>query len=187
MEAMDRTLGAAMKSAAPTPAEAKLTADQESFSEFYAGAREPLYRTLLLTTRSPELAEDAVHEAFARAFADWERVSAHPNPTAWLARVAMNQATSWWRRRRRERPDPPDRPARADDRPVDAELVRVVWELPTRQRQVVALRILLDQSTDETGRVLGIAPGTVTAHLHRALGTLRSRLVEAGIEELANA
>lgn len=184
---MERTLGTQREWATPTAAESELTAHQESFGAFYARARDPLYRTLLVTTRSPELAEDAVHEAFARAFADWERVSAHPNPTAWLARVAMNQATSWWRRRRRERPDPPDRPAPADERPVDAELLRIVWELPKRQRQVVALRILLDQSTEETGRLLGIAEGTVTAHLHRALGTLRSRLVEADMEELTNA
>lgn len=184
---MERTLGAGREWATPAAAESELTADQESFGAFYARTRDPLYRTLLVTTRSPELAEDAVHEAFARAFADWERVSAHPNPTAWLARVAINQARSWWRRRRRERPDPPDRPATADERPVDAALVRMVWELPPRQRQVVALRILLDQSTDVTGRLLGIAPGTVTAHLHRALGTLRSRLVEAGMEELNNA
>lgn len=186
MEALERTLGARPEGGTPA-AESALIAHRESFHALYAAARDSLYRTLLVTTRNPELAEDAVHEAFARALADWERVSAHPNPTAWLARVAMNQATSWWRLRRRERRDPPDRAAVADERPVDAALVRLVWELPRRQREVVALRILLDQNTEVTGRVLGIAPGTVTAHLHRALAQLRSRLTEADIEELTHA
>ena len=43
-----------------------------------------------------------------------------------------------------------------------------------RQRQVVALRIFLDLDTAHTADVLGIAPGTVTAHLARARAALRA-------------
>lgn len=46
--------------------------------------------------------------------------------------------------------------------------------LPQRQRQVVALRIFLDLDTAATADVLGIAEGTVTAHLHRAMTALRA-------------
>jgi len=60
---------------------------------------------------------------------------------------------------------------------VDADVLRAVRELPDRQRMVVALRILLELSTEETAAQLGIAPGTVTAHLHRALSSLRVRLM----------
>lgn len=49
--------------------------------------------------------------------------------------------------------------------------------LPARQRQVVALRLLLDLDTAGTGQVLGIAPGTVQAHLGRAMAALRADLV----------
>jgi DNA-directed RNA polymerase specialized sigma24 family protein len=45
--------------------------------------------------------------------------------------------------------------------------------LPLRQRQVVALRIFLDLDTAQTAQVLGIAPGTVTAHMARATAALR--------------
>jgi len=45
--------------------------------------------------------------------------------------------------------------------------------LPARQREVVALRVLLDLDTETTAEVLGIAPGTVTAHLYRAVAALR--------------
>jgi DNA-directed RNA polymerase specialized sigma24 family protein len=45
--------------------------------------------------------------------------------------------------------------------------------LPVRQRQVVALRLFLDLDTGATAEVLGIAPGTVTAHLARAIAALR--------------
>jgi DNA-directed RNA polymerase specialized sigma24 family protein len=66
---------------------------------------------------------------------------------------------------------------------MDEAIVRLVWSLPRRQRQVVALRILLDQSIEETGRVLDLAPGTVKAHLNRALKQLRRGLTEAGFDE----
>jgi len=48
--------------------------------------------------------------------------------------------------------------------------------LPARQRQVVALRLFLDLDTAATAETLGIAPGTVTAHLARAIATLRAEL-----------
>lgn len=162
-------------------------ADRLAFSSFYRDTRDAVYRTVLLVTRSPERAEDAVQEAFTRALAAWEDIAAHENPTAWVARVALNQATSWWRVRSRELPDPPDRAARPDERPMDDAIVRIVWALPRRQRQVVALRILLDQSTEQTARVLGLSQGTVKAHLHRALSALRAALTAAGYKEWTDA
>jgi RNA polymerase sigma-70 factor (ECF subfamily) len=48
--------------------------------------------------------------------------------------------------------------------------------LPDQQRRVLALRIILDFDTHSTADALGIAPGTVTTHLHRALSALRDEL-----------
>jgi RNA polymerase sigma-70 factor (ECF subfamily) len=45
--------------------------------------------------------------------------------------------------------------------------------LSVRQREVIALRLFLDLDTTRTAQTLGIAPGTVTAHLARAIATLR--------------
>jgi DNA-directed RNA polymerase specialized sigma24 family protein len=42
---------------------------------------------------------------------------------------------------------------------------------------VVALRLFLDLDTQNAAQALGIAPGTVQAHLGRALATLRADLV----------
>ena len=39
---------------------------------------------------------------------------------------------------------------------------------------MITLRVLLDLDTDATAKLLGIAPGTVGAHLHRALAALRA-------------
>jgi DNA-directed RNA polymerase specialized sigma24 family protein len=56
------------------------------------------------------------------------------------------------------------------------ELLAALQGLPERQRQVIAFRIFLDLDTAGTARVLGIAPGTVKAHLSRGLATLRDTL-----------
>jgi RNA polymerase sigma factor (sigma-70 family) len=150
-------------------------AGAEGFEAFYRDALDPVYRAVLLATRHPERAEDAVQEAFARALERWDRVSLHENPRAWVIRVALNYHRSGWRIWQREAPEPPA-VAVEDELPIDPWLVRAVWRLPKRQRQVVALRILSDLSAADTAATLGITVGAVGAHLHRALGTLRTLL-----------
>ena len=61
--------------------------------------------------------------------------------------------------------------------PVDPRIMAALLRLPARQRQVVALRLFLDLDTGRTAQVLGIAPGTVQAHLGRALAALRDDLM----------
>jgi len=115
-------------------------------------------------------------------------VSRHPAPAAWVVRSALNTHVSWWRRRRREVPWDAQDGAEAEreqarthaagptDAPLDASVLAALRALPPRQREVVALRIFLDLDTEATARALGIAPGTVTAHLARATATLRGLL-----------
>jgi RNA polymerase sigma factor (sigma-70 family) len=151
------------------------TTTTESFESFYRRALDLVYRAVLLATRHPERAEDAVNEAFTRAFERWDVVRTHPNPIAWVTRVAMNLHVSAWRIWQREQPEPPD-VAVEDELPIDPWLLRAVWRLPKRQRQVVALRILLDMSPEQTAAALGISTGAVGSHLHRALATLQTML-----------
>jgi len=100
-----------------------------------------------------------------------------------VVRTALNAGISRWRRRRREVPVPD--PASVADLPaasgasasvVDPRIMAALTRLPARQRQVVALRLILDLDTARTADVLGIAPGTVMAHLGRAIAALRQDL-----------
>ena len=155
-----------------------MSQEQADFAAFYEGSRDDCLRTVLAVVRDVDKAQDLVAEAFARAWASWRRVSRHPAPRAWVVRTALNLGVSTWRRHRRELPltdhdVPAHGPATSQ---VNAELVAALQRLPARQRQVVALRIFLDLDTAHTAEVLGIAPGTVTAHLTRALTALRAEL-----------
>ena len=160
------------------------------FAEFYRGSRDECLRTVLVSVGDQDTAQDLVDEAFARAWASWRTVSRHPAPAAWVVRTALNANISRWRRHRREVsvPDPgvvADQPAagRAADSPVDPRIMAALMRLPVRQRQVVALRLFLDLDTGRTAEVLGIAPGTVKAHLARAIAALRDDLIPARQQE----
>jgi RNA polymerase sigma factor (sigma-70 family) len=68
---------------------------------------------------------------------------------------------------------------------VSGDLLAALRRLPARQREVVTLRLLLDLDTETTARVLGIAPGTVGAHLHKAVATLRAAIPSHDNQEIS--
>ncbi|MBR7831711.1 sigma-70 family RNA polymerase sigma factor [Actinospica durhamensis] len=156
------------------------------FGTFYLQSRDGCLRAVYGTVGNLSLAEELVAEGFARAFASWRKVSVHPAPGAWVVRTALNLHISWWRRRRHEtawdqRFDRLDQaPA---EPPLDAHVLAAVKALPLRQREVIALRVFMDLDTQDTAQALGIAPGTVKAHLSRAMATLRNELAARLIEE----
>jgi RNA polymerase sigma-70 factor (sigma-E family) len=149
------------------------------FAEFYADSRDDCLRAVVAGVGDRAAAQDLTDEAFARAWASWGKLRRHPAPRAWVVRTAFNLSVSVWRKRRREfltadlPPGAGVTSAGTAGEAVEADLITILRRLPLRQRQVVALRIFLDLDTARTAEVLGIAPGTVTAHLTRALATLR--------------
>jgi RNA polymerase sigma factor (sigma-70 family) len=177
---------------------------QREFAEFYAATRDDCLRIVLLTAGDRLLAEDLVAEAYTRAWLSWRKVRALDQPRAWVVRTALNTRISWWRRHRREvglndlESDLAGLVSQngthqhsisqhgisqhgisqhgISQHGLDTDLVAAVRRLPVRQRQVVALRLLLEQDTASTARAMGLADGTVASHLHRALAALRRDL-----------
>ncbi len=112
-----------------------------SFEDFYVENHDRVARALALTLGNRSLAFDATDEAFARAWSRWASVSAHVNPAGWVCRVALNWATSWLRKLRREQPDVyVDGPVPAVGR--DLDLDRAIAHLSVEHRSVVVLRHL---------------------------------------------
>jgi RNA polymerase sigma factor (sigma-70 family) len=102
-----------------------------------------------------------------------------------VVRTALNTNVSWWRRRRRELTVDGStaltlldatQPKPSADLDLDDGLAAAVRALPPRQREVITLRVFFDLDTDATAKLLGISPGTVGAHLHRALASLRTQI-----------
>ncbi len=149
---------------------------QQEFAEFYEASRDACLRAVIAGSGDAGQAEDMVAEAFARAWASWAKVRRYSAPRGWVVRSALNTGVSWWRPRRHEIPLASHDAAAALTDPaggLDAAVLAALRRLPTRQREVIALRVFLDLDTQATAQVLGIAPGTVTAHLSRAAAALR--------------
>lgn len=153
------------------------------FATFYEATKDSVFRAVLLS-RGGELesSEDAVATAYEKAFLAWDKVRVHPNPTAWVIRTALHHRISVWRRHR---------PRHVSSNPVvdrhaalDPSLLKLIRQLPKGQREVLALRVLLDFSTEQTADALGVKQGTVKTQLHRALNSLRLQLRSHEVEEV---
>lgn len=72
--------------------------DAQSFDDFYRGTVRRMVRYGYAVTGDHNEAQDLVQEAYARAWRQWGRLSAHPAPEAWLRLVVSRLATDRWRR-----------------------------------------------------------------------------------------
>jgi RNA polymerase sigma-70 factor (ECF subfamily) len=136
-----------------------------------------VYRALLGLGARPDEAADAVQDAFERALQERAAVT---NPAGWLFVVAKR---AWQRRRIRERIFFPLSRLTASDGNVPSvnriALVEELRLLPSRQREVVVCRYLLELTQVETAAILGIATGTVAAATAQATRRLKQRLEAA--------
>jgi RNA polymerase sigma-70 factor (ECF subfamily) len=158
-----------------------------------------LYAFALRMTRDPDLAADAVQEAFAAALRKFDTFRGESNIATWLHRIVYTKAVDLIRQRGKETSLPEadegglgpedDRLARtpAWARPPDEilwssqtreALQAAIKELTPLQRAVFTLREMDGMPTDEVASVLGLEPGTVRVHLHRARLRLRALLAE---------
>lgn len=147
--------------------------NDEEFTAWFTRDYRLLVATVTAVSGSRRTAEDAVSEAFARAYARRRHVATMRAPSAWVYRVAVNEARMSWRRARLEHrwrlrqipvfAEPPDH---------NPQLWAAVASLPLRQREVVALRYLASYTQEEIAKALRIAPGTVASTLHDARTSL---------------
>jgi RNA polymerase sigma factor (sigma-70 family) len=108
-----------------------------------------------------EVASDAAAEAFARALAQWDRVSAMSSPSGWTYTVALNLLRRRQRRARLERLialDPLPPPPVAEDY---LHLWAAVRSLPPRQRTAIVLRYVADLPQEQVAPCMPPAASSV--------------------------
>ena len=134
-------------------------------------------------------AEDAVQEAFVKAYAAISRFRLDAPFRPWLLRIVANEARN--RRRSAGRRAGLAIRAAEDRRPGDAApspesavlagetreaLLAAVNGLRDDDREIISARYFLELSEAETAEALGLPRGTVKSRLSRALGRLREQL-----------
>jgi RNA polymerase sigma factor (sigma-70 family) len=135
-------------------------------------------------------AEDAVHEALARAWERSARGEQIESLPAWVTRVAMNLSKSRLRRLRvesRARQTTEGDDAIAEDAGERFEIGSAVAGLPRRQREVTVRRYFLGFDVEEIASLLRVSEGTVKTSLHRARHALAAALGDTFDEETDDA
>ena len=131
--------------------------------------------------------EDAVQEAFVKAYRALPRFKVGSPFRPWLLRIVTNEARNRGRSSRRQaglQLRLAAEPAPAGELPEDAavraerraRLLAAVAALNERDRLVVGCRYLAELSEAETAVALGCSPGTVKSRLSRALARLRDAM-----------
>jgi RNA polymerase sigma-70 factor (ECF subfamily) len=130
-----------------------------------------LWRALLAFAGDPELASDAVAEAFAQAL---RRGAAVDDPQAWVWRAGFRIAAGELKRRGSTTSLVPD--VGYLDHEVDSELVDALARLPAKQRAAVVLFYYADASVREIARRTGTSQLAVRANLSRGRKRLKQIL-----------
>jgi RNA polymerase sigma-70 factor (ECF subfamily) len=141
-----------------------------------------LYRATKAILKDDAEAEDAMQEAYVRAFVKLDQFAGDAKFSTWLTKIAVYEALGRLRRRKRQE-EVPDT-MRSHDNPertvngleLRAAIEAAVEKLPPIYRAVFVLREIEELSGMETAGCLGITEETVKTRLHRARMLLRSRM-----------
>ena len=151
--------------------------ERPSFDAVVAEQLDSVYRYLVYLTGDREAAEDLAAETFEKAFRSWRRFDPRrAAPRTWLCSIARSVAVDWFRsetrRRRREEQFARHEPTEEFGDGLPGPLEAALRELAPAEREVIALRILLDLDGPSAARVLGISATACSTRLSRALKRL---------------
>jgi RNA polymerase sigma-70 factor (sigma-E family) len=151
--------------------------DTQTLEQFLAERGRPLLQTAKLLTGSREAAEDLLQAALERLLRHRREIDG--DPEGYLRRTMYNLAADGWRRRtvsiaglRRLRAG---KQVPGDHELVDLRdaLVRLMLQLPARQRAVIVLRYWEGHSEAEVAELLGCSVGNVKSAASRGMARLR--------------
>ena len=141
-------------------------------------------------------ADDAVQDAFLKAYAALSRFRDGAPLRPWLLRIVTNEARNRRRAAGRRQglalraaaasgvgplgPTDPGPEGAVMAAETHAELLAAISSLRDDDREILGARFLLDLSEAETAETLGVPRGTVKSRTSRAIGRLRETLVVAG-------
>ncbi|MFI7081156.1 sigma-70 family RNA polymerase sigma factor [Micromonospora sp. NPDC049903] len=153
--------------------------DADEFDAFYAASAQRVLGHLYAMIGRRAEAEDAVAEAYARAWDRWATVRECDSPEAWVRSVAYRVAVSAWRKavnrltaHRRQAAEEHVEASSVDHVAIVAALRRI----PADQRRVVVLHHLVGLSVAEIATEAGTNVNTVKTRLARGRRALAAHL-----------
>src|SRR5262245_439710 len=161
---------------------------RETVEAIYRDESRRVFATLVRLLGDFDLAEEALHEAFASAVEQWPREGVPANPRAWLVSAGRFKAIDVMRRRARfdaslstladrlnsgegQTPD-------LDDEGINDDRLRLIFTcchpaLPPEARVALTLREVCGLTTEEIGRAFLTAPPTIAQRIVRAKAKIK--------------
>jgi RNA polymerase sigma-70 factor, ECF subfamily len=159
--------------------------DEDAFEAVFRLFERDVYRWVLRIVRDPVAAEDAVVDAFWRAYRARAHFDASRSFGAWMRRIATNAALDQLRAIRRHAVLPwrawPTRPAAPASEGLRESVQIALARLPAKLRVVAVLVLLEERPHAEIAEALDIPIGTVKSRLFRATRALRVELDRLGV------
>ena len=156
--------------------EAESASTAMTFEEFFLATNRDLTGALWLVTHNAHEAEEIAQDAYLKLWERWSKVAAMDEPTGYLYRTAWNL----WRNRVRRaavalrksiHTIPTDDPGMGIE--SRDEVVRALASLTPRQRAALVLTDLLDMTSEDAAKALGVRPSTVRVLAARARASLK--------------
>jgi RNA polymerase sigma-70 factor, ECF subfamily len=149
--------------------------DREAFGELYKRYARMVHGVLLARVPRAEVT-DLVQDVFLSAL---RRLDGLRDPEAfgpWLASIARNRATDYYRRSVPTQELPEDLPGQAHPEGDARAVLAVIRSLPEAYRESLVLRLVEGMTGPEIAQRTGLTPGSVRVNLYRGFALLRARL-----------
>jgi RNA polymerase sigma-70 factor (ECF subfamily) len=182
--------------------------DRSAFAVLLRRHQTPLYNFALRQLRTPQLAEDAVQEAFVRVVKNASEFKHEARFTTWLYTITRNICIDQLRKKALRKHPSLDQPRQGEDgegptlgeqtadqrTSVEREatgselkerIARAVEQLPEDQREVFLMREVANLPFKEIAEITGVPENTVKSRMRYALERLQQALSE--YEEYARA
>lgn len=157
--------------------------DEIAFERIVAAYQDQMYCVCVVVCRDRSLAEEAVQSAWSRIWQGLGTLRETDKLRPWVMSVAVNEAKSLLRRRRRRSTvevsaDPSEKPGGVDPATGIAgiDLRDAMRRLDPDDRALLTMRYVLGFDATELSQANGLSPSGTRSRLERLLGRLRQEL-----------
>jgi len=160
--------------------------DPAALTQLYEENFDKIYRYIVLKIGDRAEAEDMTQQVFLKALQSISSFKWKGVPfSAWLFRIAHNQAVDHLRKKNKRTSVPlddsfsgGDSPHATTERKMDIEeLLAATRRLTEAQREVISLRFTSELSIAQVARIMGKSQGAVKALQHSGIVALRRALL----------
>ncbi|HEX6097679.1 MAG TPA: sigma-70 family RNA polymerase sigma factor [Thermoanaerobaculia bacterium] len=173
-----------------------LAGNGDAFATIVERFQRKIFRVARVIVRDDAEADAITQDTFVQAYTHLSRFEGRAELETWLTRIAVNRSRDALRRRKfvslftqrddgtepetflepvDERPDP-ERQLMSSQ--LRTAIVRAERQLSAQQKTIFRLRHYENLSLEDIAEAMGLRPGTVRAHLFRAIHKIRKELAE---------